>query len=517
MPSKARNASRTIAGNSLWFGAETAAGIVLLFATSIPLARIIGPERLGYYNYVAWLTTMSTTLGGLGIPAMASKFIAEHLGRNENGIARRIFKRSLVLQTILSVIVTGISLAIALVWGDPQYRTVTALQVLSIFPGMLLGVPALANLAAERLKDNVPGSLASSFLYLIGTTLSLSLGWGLAGVSISFLVGRLADLFLKMRPCLRHMSGFPEGVISPELNRQMRSFAWEQLVLMVLGLIVWDRSDVIILKFLSKDLKQITFFTLAYNLSEKVLLVPRVFGTAISASLMAQFGRDRARLNDMVVTAARYMYLAAAPLLGGIALVSGPLIRLLYGKQYLPVIPILTTGALFAVLKAVIDPPDSMLRANNRQAPGIYSSIVCAVINIGIDWMLVPAWGAMGAAIGNGVAQSLHVICYWAICMVLFKVRIDFAPLARVTAATAAMAIPILFFNRVLPPGAALAADVVAGAIVFLTVLRLTSFFNSGDRKRFDDLWAATPAPLQPFAGALLRILMPRAALANAS
>ncbi len=508
-PNNEPNKTQTIARNSFWYGSETAVGFVLLFATSIPLARILGPEKLGYFNYVAWLTGMTASLGTLGIPGVVAKFIAEHLGRGERGVVRAVFFRCLHLQIFLATCITAVALGIVVVWGDPRYALVSSLQVLSIFPAMVGSVLSMTNYAQERMSANFAGSMVSAGIYLLGVFLSLWQGWGLVGVAASLLVGRLVELIVRLIPCVGRMKTFPTGGISPALGTQMVSFARKQVILLVLGLIVWDRSDLVMLKLLSSDIKQITFFSIVYNLTEKLLLVPRILGGAVSASLLVQYGRDSRKMNDLAVAGTRYMMLIGAPLLAGVALVSPSLIRVMYGAQYTPAIPVLVIAALFAILKSVLDPANNMLLANDRQSPAVVCSLFCAALNIGLDWLLIPAHGAIGAAVGNGVAQATLVLAYWILCMVLFGVAPDFRSAGKVASASAAMAVPVLLLNHFLPALPALIAGSISGAMVYITVLALTSFFGPEDYARLGHLGDILPGAARPAFRATLGFLIP--------
>ena len=42
---------------------------------------------------------------------------------------------------------------------------------------------------------------------------------------------------------------------------------------------------------MNKDNAQVTFFSIAFNLSERILMIPASFGTSLAATMMAQFGR----------------------------------------------------------------------------------------------------------------------------------------------------------------------------------------------------------------------------------
>jgi len=276
-----------------------------------------------------------------------------------------------------------------------------------------------------------------------------------------------------------------------------------------LNVVVWDRSDVVLLKFLSRDARQITFFTLTFNIVEKMVLIPQNFGHALGLTMMAEYGRDQSRAALIARDAAKYMYLFAAPMLFGLALISGPLIRLLYGREYLPAIPVLAVAAGLALFKPLMLPVQYFLRTHNRQLPLLTWNSVCGVLNVGVDWALIPRIGALGAGIGNGVAQAAAVLGIWVWTIVKCGLRPDFGALAKITAALLAMAPPILLLNSWLPPLAALLAGVPAGAIVFLGVLRHMGLLQRQDCERLNHVMASVPRAFHPALQRVIGILVP--------
>ena len=78
MPPPTESLTKTIARNSYWYGFEQFFSFVAGFAASIAMARVIGPTRLGYFNYVMWLINMSALVGNMGVPATTRKYIREH-------------------------------------------------------------------------------------------------------------------------------------------------------------------------------------------------------------------------------------------------------------------------------------------------------------------------------------------------------------------------------------------------------------------------------------------------------
>jgi len=488
------NTTRTVARNSFWYAFESVASLVLVFATTIPIARVLGPEKLGYFNYVMWLANVSA-LVGIGNPSVTHKYMAEFIARGERGIARSVFYRTLRAQILTALAVTLLGEIVVLTVSDPRYRLVSFFQVLSVFPSMLNGIPSQANNAIVNMKANVAGGIASACIYLVGVVLSLWLGWNLLGIAVALVLSRSTELIIRIVPVIRWVDKVKAVVIPPEVTSVMRVFMLHSGALMLLNIVIWDRSDIVLLKYLSHDLSQISFFSTPFSLIEKVVLIPEVFGHALGVSMMAEYGRSPERAAQLAAAAARYLYLLAGPLLFGMALLSGPIIRLLYGSKYLPAIPVLAVAAGLALFKPLLIPVQYLYRAHNRQAPMLMWNTFCGSVNIGIDWLLIPMLGALGAAIGNGVAQSLAVIGLWVIAGRIMGVKLDFQGLGKITVAMAAMAPLVLVTTRYLPPYLAVPAGVAGGAASFFVVARLLRIVATEDSDRIQHFRPSLPAP----------------------
>jgi O-antigen/teichoic acid export membrane protein len=289
----------------------------------------------------------------------------------------------------------------------------------------------------------------------------------------------------------------------------MKTFSGESMVLMILQLVVWDRSDVIFLKMLNADLRQITFFTIAFNLTERALTFPQTFGHAVGATVMAQYGRDASALRQMTGLAAKYMFMFAAPLLLGLAALSGPAIQVLYGQEYLPAIPVLALAALYAIPKPLLMPAQRLLQAGEKQKFLVAWTAGCGVVNIVLDILLIPNWGAAGAALANGAAQTLAVLGVWTYASRVFNVHIPFRHLGAFAFAGFIMAAVVYSTTIVFQPLTALIVGPAAGALVYAVLLRLTRSFDSDDGYRLLAMERAVPAQLRGAYRRVVQFLIP--------
>src|ERR1022692_3880860 len=169
--------TKTIARNTGWYGLESAINSFVTLFTSIAIARTLGPSRMGYFIYVSWITTVVSSLGGMGIPATTQKYMAEFIGLGDRGTARYIYLRTLLLQTGLATVATCGFLFWVLGDARAEYKLASALLVLSIWPAMINSISAQANTATEDLSTNLPGSIAAALTYFIAIAATVVLHW----------------------------------------------------------------------------------------------------------------------------------------------------------------------------------------------------------------------------------------------------------------------------------------------------------------------------------------------------
>ncbi|HXM94156.1 MAG TPA: hypothetical protein VOA64_07875, partial [Candidatus Dormibacteraeota bacterium] len=204
MPTPPSNA-KVIGRNFIFMGLEVMITFVCTLSTTVVIARTVGPTRLGYFNLVFWLTTITCSVGSLGIPLTTFKYMGEFLGSGQKELARAVFFYNLWAQTLIASALTAISMIAVFTIVDPEYRFCSALLVLSMVPNMITFVPSQANSAAEDSALNTRGSLVGAIVYVIAVAVSLLLGWNLVGIAAGVLLYRTAELAVKIGPVLKSM------------------------------------------------------------------------------------------------------------------------------------------------------------------------------------------------------------------------------------------------------------------------------------------------------------------------
>ena len=490
--------SKTILRNTVWYGLENAISFVSAIVTSVAIGRTLGPTKMGYVVYVMWIANVASTLGSVGIPATTRKYMAEFIGAGRPGAARFIYFRSLWLQVVTATLATVACVIWVFRTSPAEYRLAALLLVLSIWPAMVNFISAQANVATEELSSNLPGSVSATLSFFVLILCTVVFHWGVVGVAVAMLAMRLVDFTVRFIPTFRRLYASPSAAqdVPSDLRQRMFRFAVQSTLGMALTLIVWDRSEIFLLKHMSHDIRQISFYTVAFSLADKLLLFPTVFASATGVSMYAQYGRDRTRLPALTAAAARYLGLTSIPLHVIASALAGAALLTMYGRQYEGAVAVCMAAPLLCLPKAFLTPVQTMFEAVEKQQYFNWITVVASALDVAVAWWLIPRHGALGAALGSGAAQVLAIGVLWVLAIRRYDIRLPWGFLGKTTlvsviAAGAALAVVM---HSSAPVGVAVGS--LLAVVTFVGLAAALRLFEQQDLARFKVIVDACPAAL---------------------
>ena len=501
-----------ILSNSLWTAIDMGVGLVVAVLSSVLVARTFGPEVLGHYSYIMWLIMMTSLVGRTGIPTAARRYFAQRLARHDIHGARRVFKALLTAQSAVAAATVLVALGMVEFTMPEGFHLVGILGVLAILPGMVMGVISALNSALERLGPNSQASIISQVLYISGIFGAIKLGFGLEGVIGSLLASRILDLLLRIgfsRTALRRIlvSKTPanEAPLGPEEKRDLTRFIIQAVALQIVGIVVWDRSEMIFLKSFSPTV-ELAFYSIPFTMTLSVFQAQGAFATAATTSLFVVYNECEQAARAMLAVIVKYMAVIAFPLSLGLAAVSNPLMHILYGEQYVQAIPVLMLVAFFGPARSLFIPGEQYLIVSNRQDLLIYTTIGAAVVDLIMCITLIPTWGSIGAGWSNGIAQIAAMVLVWT-GLRRMGVRVSWGAPARIGLSAILMFLAALSLSNLFRPLVALYAAVIGGALTYVFALRVTCALDEEDLRRLLSVAQRVPGPLRSIYEQLVRFV----------
>jgi O-antigen/teichoic acid export membrane protein len=199
--------------------------------------------------------------------------------------------------------------------------------------------------------------------------------------------------------------------LAAQLRRRLVRYNLALAAIMLLNAIVWQRSEVLFLgRFSGTD--QVAFYSLPFALTEKLtdLLPGALLGVMLPGLAYAQAAADPARFAAVFSEALRALAMLTLPIcLVGIPLAS-IVISILYGPGFGPAVVVLQILLLATIFGVAGQAASSALLGLEAQSWLLKTGAAAAAISIGLDLALIPKWGAIGAAVANGVAQATWAI-----------------------------------------------------------------------------------------------------------
>lgn len=485
--------------NTLWAALDVSLDFALPVVTSILVARALGPARLGAYAYILWLSHMGLMVGSLGIPKAIATYLAQDLTRGDEATARAILSFALRVQTggVGLVVASGMAWVFLVVPGPQQ--AYTALALASIFPAALMGAATAINTAREDFGANVVASIAGTVTQAAGVLLTLVFHWDLPGLAASLLVGRTVDCVLRWvlvrarLPAGSALLDFKGAQLPAEKRREVLEFCWHATLLLVINLIVWNRSEMFFLERFC-DLHQVAFFSVAFAFARLPGDIAAPFSRAAVAGLYVERGRSRDGAVAFAAVMARYVSLVVFPTAVGLAAISAPLVTTLYGAQYAEAVPVLIVAGVLGAAAPLAEPAVGLTTVSGGQYLLVRWGVVSAALTLALDLWLV-RWGcAMGGAVANGCGQLLSTLGVWVIARRRFGLHPGLPFLGSVALAAGLMGVLAAGGTYLLPGISALVLVPPLGALAYFVLLRHLRVLDATDRTRLEAALELVPA-----------------------
>lgn len=498
----------SLLSSTAWSVGIGAATTACAFVGSILIARGLGPSSMGDYSYWVWLVGTLLLLTDLGMSSAAMKFSAEFLARGEDARAANLVWYLVKLQGFVVAVLAAGVLLYGLLAAFPGGATLWAIVVaLLLIAGPASVVDAAIKGAIDyRFAAHVAITSAGVQLALVAGILYT--GGGVQALLVALFVTSAVALPVRLRRLRALYPRSPTLVTGPAHQATVFRYCRAKSGLSVLDAIVWARSEVFFLGLFSST-EQIAFYSLAYGIANQLIIGSTLLAHPLVPAFSTLWARnDVARLAQLYRAAVRYVALASFPLaVGGVAAAT-PLLSVLYTHEYTPAAPVLMIVGGSSLAVAVMFVCSSLLYGLGRPDYLVRINLVLALVNILASLLLIPRYGAVGAALANAVGPVLSVAAGARVLARAYGFTFPWQAVARVLLAACAAAFVATWLVR--PDSLAsllLAAGV--GAIAYVLAVAMLGVLESDDRAVLQTLAHQLPSGVRGLGLRLVDILIP--------
>jgi len=458
--------------------------IIQIIAFAI-IARLISSVDMGILSTFSLTVGLSSTFISLGLPSVATKTIAEHMGKGDRQTAARIFYQILRISLILSITVAFLffifSDAISLLLlKTTDHVSLFRVLALDIVPSGLMPTIYNSLIGLQKIREATVFNLTKMVIRQILFVSLLLLGFGMLGLVVAWLVGDLINVILSMLTIFRSLG-------SPTFSFSLRRLLKLSYPLYISNLVSFaygwfDR--ILLLTFLPLSALGIYDVTLrAFGVLTSVTLS---VSTALFPKYSELHGRDGIKsVENAIPIASRYICYIAMPLAFGLLAVARPAIVLFAGEPYAAGSqPLMILSFFFAII-SIQTALGGILIVLEETSTLSGLRLINVVIGMILGASLLTSFNIVGASVARGITMLASLLLSIWVLRKKVNLKLDKEAFWKALASSTVMAAAIggvmhlLYDIRILP------FYLVLGALVYLGMLRILHAVRDSDMKLF--------------------------------
>jgi O-antigen/teichoic acid export membrane protein len=390
-------------------GAAKIANALLVLATSVLLARMLGADGYGVYSFAYALVAVLAIPAHAGIPTLVTREVARYHLRNDWGRLRGLIRRSNQLVVLFAAVVVPATAAVLYVasrFGERPFATTIAWALLLI-PLIALGKVRAAALAGYRrvVQAQLPELLVTPALLL--AFVAITAGAGPLSPEVAMALHGLAAVFAFGVGIAMLARATPAEVRAAPPRYETR--AWLASVLpisFIAGMQILNTQTSLLTLGAFTSPADVAHYRVATQIAGVVSLILMVTNAVIAPQVSRSYhAGDTAELQTITTWSARVTALAAVPLAIVIALFGRELLRLAFGAPFeVAYVPLLVlTGA--QLVNALIGSVALLLNMTGHERDTARALLVSALLTVALNLVLTPAFGTTGAATATGIGM----------------------------------------------------------------------------------------------------------------
>lgn len=394
-------------------------GLGLWFVLTPFILRELGPVRYGLWAVIGSLIGFSSLLD-LGIGDAVTRYVAQHVARQDFHLARGLVATALRIYTLigLALIVASFIAALAIHGLGGTTQTVAGDTAgLVILIGLSAGISIPLSIARsvllglQRFDITNLVDTSGTFVSAAATIIVLLLGFGVPGmlainVPTSVLAfGASAWFVRRVAPELRFgWSGASRSFVGPVLG-----FSWPLLATRVASQLQTRTDEIVIGLFL--PISAVTPYSLARKLSELAQVLASQF-VKVLLPLASQLDarNDQTGLQSLYVATTRATLMIFAPVAAVLIVLARPILLSWVGPPYGDAAILVVILALASLMDVSQWPGALILQGMGRHRPLAPMAIGNGLANLALSVVLVQAIGVVGVALATLVPMTAEAL-----------------------------------------------------------------------------------------------------------
>jgi O-antigen/teichoic acid export membrane protein len=385
--------------NTMWLFSDQLLRIVAGLFVGIWVARYLGPNQFGLLNYALAFMAIFGVIAKLGLDSLIVRNIVNHPDKSDVYLGTAFW---------LKIIGAALTLAITaayLLLGDEARAT--NIYILLLISSLIFQSFEVADFFFQAKVLSKFTSISKTIQLIISSLVKVYLITIQADLLSFILVQFLDQVTLGVTQFLafRYYSKNSHFIRHFNMNvaKDLLRNAWP-LIFGSLVIMIYMRIDqIMIMKIIGE--KEMGLFSAAVRLSEAWYFVPMIITNSLFPAVLNAKKTDETEYKKRMQHLFNLMFIISIGVAIPISVASPWLIDIFYGEAYQASAKILTLHVWTGVFVSLGVASSNWFLAENLQKFALWKTIAGAIINIVLNFLLIPRFGIIGAAFSTLACQ----------------------------------------------------------------------------------------------------------------
>lgn len=398
---------KNIMANTSWLFFEKILRMVTGLLVGVWVARYLGPSNYGVVNYSLAIIEIMAAVVALGLDSVVVRYLVNKSGKVETILGTAFY---LKLGSSLLVVFINIFVFFNNAMGAKQ----ELLMILILSLGLIFQSFNVIDYYFQSFIRSKAIVISRSIAFFVSSFLKLTfvifnfplIYFGVAIIMESFLIAILFVIVYKINGGRVYKFEF-----SINKAKEMIGNSWP-LILSNLAIILYMRVDQIMLGRMVNQY-EVGIYSAAVKISEMFYFVPTAIMTSLFPVIVKNI-KSNINVEGYMANIYNLMSIIGYGVAIPVAIFSSEFIQILYGVKYSESSSILAIYVWIGIFVNLGVARSSYLKAKNENRILLYSSIIGCGINIFLNLIFIPKYGAVGAAYASAISYwvQAHGVCY---------------------------------------------------------------------------------------------------------
>ena len=473
------NIVKKIIKNTFVLSISQIISLIIGFIYFVYMARYLGVQNFGIFSFAIAFSGLFSIFTDIGLYQLTVREVARN-----NKLVGRYLGNAIPLKLALAIITFSV-VALTINLLDYPHQTIIVVYLITLsvifrsFSNTFYSIFA----AHEMMEYQAIGQILNSFLLFFGVFIVIYKEYDILALATLYLIVSIIIL------------GYSVIITTWKFTQTKIEFDWIFLKSMIKEALPFGFTGVFIAIFYQIDSVMLSIMdgdaaVGVYNAAYRLVFVILIIRTTIHASIFPLLARayiEKSKIQFELISyyLFKYLFLIIFPISVGTTILANRFILLIYGTEYIGSIIALQI-LIWSNVIIFLNSYPRLFEVANRQIIFTKITAIGALLNIILNYFMIPIWSYIGASIATVVTEVIILIISYAIATPNIY-NINTTPFPKkaisIVISGAIMGLFIMYFYD-----KNIWVIVLASAIIYICALWATKVFAYSDYLEFKKL-----------------------------